>query len=83
MQNQSPWQSKPWWCQPWSILLTGFGLILGSWLGLGRWWLTLLLALPLTLWMVYFLVIWPRLLSGATHLDSEPKPEPKPEPKSD
>ncbi len=58
----NPWQSKPWWCQPWSILLTGVLLIGGSytWLGLSFWWL--LVALPVAVWMGYFLVVWPRLM---------------------
>ncbi|MFM6357615.1 MAG: DUF6737 family protein, partial [Planktothrix sp.] len=29
-QTFNPWNYKPWWCQPWSILLTGITLILGS-----------------------------------------------------
>ena len=52
----SIWQIKPWWCQPWSILLTGNALIGGSWLLLHRWWLTLIVAIPVALWMgvLYF-----------------------------
>jgi hypothetical protein len=58
----NPWTYKPWWCQPWSILLTGFGLILGSWIAIHSLWVTLLVALPLSVWMIYFLLIWPRLV---------------------
>jgi hypothetical protein len=61
----NPWQLKPWWCQPWSILLTGLGLILGSWGLLHRWWVTLLVALPVGLWMGFFLLLWPRLMVEA------------------
>jgi hypothetical protein len=28
----SVWNHKPWWCQPWSIILTGISIISGSWL---------------------------------------------------
>ncbi|MGF1566915.1 MAG: DUF6737 family protein [Nodosilinea sp.] len=58
----SPWQLKPWWCQPWSIVLTALGLTVASWLILHRWWVTLLVAIPLTVWMGYFLILWPRLI---------------------
>ncbi|HIK17224.1 MAG TPA: hypothetical protein IGS53_18315 [Leptolyngbyaceae cyanobacterium M33_DOE_097] len=64
-KSPSVWSLKPWWCQPWSILLTGFGLIAGSWLVFHRWWLTSLIALPLSLWMGYFLLVFPRLFEQA------------------
>ncbi|HEY9764104.1 MAG TPA: DUF6737 family protein [Trichocoleus sp.] len=66
---QSPWQYKPWWCQPWSIVLTGVCLIVGSWLLLGRWWVTLLVAVPVTAWMGYFVLLWPKLIVEAGLLD--------------
>ncbi|MDX2228350.1 MAG: DUF6737 family protein [Leptolyngbyaceae cyanobacterium bins.349] len=62
--NEKPvsvWHYKPWWCQPWSILLTGVGAIAGSWLWLHRFWITGLVALPLLTWMGYFLLVYPRL----------------------
>ncbi len=34
------WSYKPWWCQPWSILLTGCGVVGGSWWLFHRIWLT-------------------------------------------
>ncbi len=63
-QPTSPnvWHYKPWWCQPWSILLTGATLIGGSWLLGQRIWLTLLVALPILAWMGYFLLVYPRLM---------------------
>jgi hypothetical protein len=63
------WQIKPWWCQPWSILLTGNGLIGGSWLLLHRWWLTLIVAIPVALWMGFFILFYPRLVKAAGLLD--------------
>jgi membrane protein YdbS with pleckstrin-like domain len=56
------WQSKPWWCQPWTIILTGIVLITGSWLALKNLWITLPLSIAIIVWWMYFLVIVPRLL---------------------
>ncbi|MGB3532395.1 MAG: DUF6737 family protein [Microcoleaceae cyanobacterium] len=61
-QPINPWNYKPWWCQPWSILLTGISLISGSWLLFKTLWLTLLVAIPVGAWMGFFLIIWPQLM---------------------
>lgn len=58
----NPWNYKPWWCQPWSILLTGMSLIVGSWLIFKTLWITILVGIPLGIWMVFFLLIWPQLV---------------------
>ena len=58
----NPWKYKPWWCQPWSILLTGITLIGGSWLLFKTIWVSLLIALPVLTWMGFFLLIWPELM---------------------
>ncbi|MEB3218657.1 MAG: DUF6737 family protein [Nostocales cyanobacterium 94392] len=55
------WQYKPWWCQPWSILLTGTTLIAGSWLLFHKVWLTILVSIPLLTWMSFFLLIYPKV----------------------
>jgi hypothetical protein len=60
------WQSKPWWCQPWTIILTGTIIITGSWLIFHTLWLTLPLAALIVLWWTYFLIIVPRLLMEMT-----------------
>ena len=59
------WEHKPWWCQPWSILLTGNGAIAGSWLLFHRYWLTGLVAIPLGAWMVFFVLLYPKLVAEA------------------
>ena len=59
------WQHKPWWCQPWSILLTGCGAIAGSWLLFHRYWLTGIVALPMGTWMIFFIGVYPKLIAGA------------------
>ncbi len=56
------WQSKPWWCQPWTIILTGLMIIVGSWLIFHTLWLTVPVAALIILWWTYFLIIVPRLL---------------------
>lgn len=67
---------KPWWCQPWTILLTGFVVIAASWLfaaSLGldqRWWITLPVAVLVLLWWGLFLVLVPT--SYAAEEDQQP-----------
>ena len=72
-QTISPWQSKPWWCQPWSIILTSLTLISGSWLIFKIIRLTILVAIPLLIWMGFFLLIWPQMMirSGVLHKITE------------
>ncbi|MFM7360617.1 MAG: DUF6737 family protein [Cyanobium sp.] len=53
------WSHKPWWCQPWSILLTGVALISGSWVVLRLWWITAPLTAAVLLWWWLFLVLVP------------------------
>jgi hypothetical protein len=59
------WNYKPWWCQPWSILLTGAVIIGSSWLIGKNLWISLLVSLPIVAWWVYFLILYPRLVSQA------------------
>lgn len=68
----SPWNYKPWWCQPWSILLTGVTIISGSWLLFKIIWLTVLISVPILIWMGFFLLIWPQLIIRSGILDSYP-----------
>jgi hypothetical protein len=63
MTSQKPtsvWQYKPWWCQPWSILLTGITIITASWLLFHKIWLTILVSIPLLTWLGFFLLIYPK-----------------------
>jgi membrane protein YdbS with pleckstrin-like domain len=53
------WAEKPWWCQPWTILLTGVLAISGSWMVLQRLWVTIPVAALVLAWWVLFLVIAP------------------------
>ena len=58
-QQPSLWDEKPWWCQPWSIILTGLVVTSGSWLLLPRLWVTLPIAAVVLGWWMLFLVIAP------------------------
>ena len=53
------WSHKPWWCQPWTIILTGLLVMAGSWLVLHRLWITGPVALAVACWWFLFLVIAP------------------------
>ena len=53
------WAEKPWWCQPWTILLTGIIIIAGSWLLLHRLWVSIPVAVVILAWWILFLVIAP------------------------
>ncbi len=65
------WNYKPWWCQPWSIILTGIVIISGSWLMIKIIWLTILVAIIISLWWFYFLIKYPQLVKEA-YLNSRP-----------
>lgn len=67
--STSVWSHKAWWCQPWSILLTGISLIAGSWLLFHRYWLTGLVGLPVMTWMTFFLLVYPRLFIEMEQLE--------------
>lgn len=62
---ESMWQIKPWWCQPWSIVLTGLGLSLGSWLLLHSLFITLPVVVVILGWWILFLGIVPMQYSAA------------------
>lgn len=55
----SVWDLKPWWCQPWSILLTGVAIVTGSWIMLHLWWLTAGVSVVIAAWWLLFLVLVP------------------------
>jgi len=55
----SSWQLKPWWCQPWSILLTGVAVVAASWVVWEIWWITAPLAAAVLVWWWLFLVLVP------------------------
>jgi membrane protein YdbS with pleckstrin-like domain len=68
---ESIWALKPWWCQPWSILLTGVGIVAASWWWLQRWWITGPVALLVLLWWLLFLVLVPASYREQREQDSQ------------
>jgi len=60
-ESHSVWNHKPWWCQPWTIILTGISIISASWLLFKIVWLTILVAIPITAWMGFFVILFPKL----------------------
>jgi len=58
-ESQSLWATKPWWCQPWSIVLTGLIIPIVSWFLLHILWLTIAASISVLLWWLLFLVLAP------------------------
>lgn len=56
------WNYKPWWCQPWSIILTGIFIITGSWLSFHSLIVTGIISVLIIAWWSYFLVLYPVLM---------------------
>ncbi|WP_041237784.1 DUF6737 family protein [Gloeothece citriformis] len=69
-KSLNPWNYKPWWCQPWSILLTGVLIVGGSWLMFQTIWVTVLVAMPILVWWIYFLILWPKFVRSQILLTS-------------
>jgi hypothetical protein len=70
-QPENPWAYKPWWCQPWSIVLTGMALITGSWVLAKTVWFTVVVSVPVLAWMGFFLLLWPQLITYGEVLDHQ------------
>ena len=60
------WSLKPWWCQPWSILLTGVLVVAGSWFLLHLWWISAPVAVAVLAWWGLFLVVVPAAYRART-----------------
>ena len=53
------WSEKPWWCQPWTIILAGILAVFCTWIVFHRFWISILVALFVFVWWLLFLVIAP------------------------
>ncbi|KAL6527653.1 hypothetical protein OROMI_029464 [Orobanche minor] len=60
LEYDSVWDTKPSWCQPWTILLTGIGIITGSWLIVNSIVFTSMVATLICLWWYIFLYSFPK-----------------------
>ncbi|MEM1366815.1 MAG: DUF6737 family protein [Cyanobacteria bacterium P01_H01_bin.15] len=65
MDKPSMWQSKPWWCQPWTILLSGCGFVGGSWAVFEKWWITAPVSFAIAVWWFVFLYLVPKAYQDA------------------
>jgi hypothetical protein len=63
-KSSNIWDYKPWWCQPWSIILTGVCFSAVSWLILHNYWLTASVSLLIVAWWVYFLILYPKAFAN-------------------
>ncbi|MDJ0845925.1 DUF6737 family protein [Crocosphaera sp.] len=69
LESSNIWDYKPKWCQPWSILLTGIILSVGSWFILHILWITSIVSILIIIWWVYFLLLYPRMFKE--YVDSQ------------
>ncbi|KAG8370727.1 hypothetical protein BUALT_Bualt13G0013400 [Buddleja alternifolia] len=60
LEYDSVWDTKPSWCQPWTITLTGIGIITCSWLVLNSIIVTSLVATLICAWWYIFLYSYPK-----------------------
>ncbi|PZO13661.1 MAG: hypothetical protein DCF25_15875 [Leptolyngbya foveolarum] len=67
--SESMWAAKPWWCQPWSILLTGVSIPAASWVLLHRLWITVPIAGVMLVWWLLFLVLVPAQYAAAVRAE--------------
>lgn len=65
--NPSIWQKKPWWCQPWSIILTGIAMPSLMWVVTHLWWLTLPVVVAILGWWYVFLYLVPKTYAKEYH----------------
>ncbi|KAK4441663.1 hypothetical protein Salat_0501200 [Sesamum alatum] len=63
LEYDSVWDTKPSWCQPWTVTLTGIGIITGSWLVSDSVRVTSVVTAVICLWWCYFLYFYPKAYS--------------------
>tara|TARA_B100000965_G_scaffold376844_1_gene370452 strand:+ start:1103 stop:1327 length:225 start_codon:yes stop_codon:yes gene_type:complete len=55
------WDSKPYWCQPWSIISFGILVLIFSWEILNNLIITSVLGFFIIVWWILFLILAPNL----------------------
>ncbi len=63
-KSDNLWADKPWWCQPWSVILTGIILISLSFLWPGNIWVTIFISILIILWWYIFLIFAPTVYTN-------------------
>ncbi|MEM9217966.1 MAG: DUF6737 family protein [Cyanobacteria bacterium P01_F01_bin.150] len=58
--SSSLWVLKPWWCQPWSIILTGLIVPALAWVVSHRLWIVLPISIGILGWWIVFLYVVPK-----------------------
>ncbi len=62
--KKSFWASKPYWCQPWSIISFGILVVFFSWIFFNNIIITSILGLFIIIWWILFLILAPNLYEG-------------------
>ena len=60
------WDYKPWWCQPWSIILTGILVTISVAIVTKIIWVRLLVFVAILAWWTYFLVLVPKMIKNSS-----------------
>ncbi|KAL8252970.1 hypothetical protein R6Q59_036663 [Mikania micrantha] len=60
LEYDSVWDTKPSWCQPWTITLTGASVVAGSWLILHNIFATSIASILIGTWWYIFLYSYPK-----------------------
>ncbi|XP_062143288.1 uncharacterized protein LOC133851015 [Alnus glutinosa] len=63
LEYDSVWDTKPSWCQPWTIVLTGVSVIASSWLIVHSIVVTVVILLLICTWWYIFLYSYPKAYS--------------------
>ena len=57
--KNSFWDSKPYWCQPWSIISFGILFVISSWILFNNIIITSVLGFFIIVWWIVFLILAP------------------------
>ena len=57
--KKSFWDSKPYWCQPWSIISFGILFVISSWILFNNIIITSVLGFFIIVWWIVFLILAP------------------------
>ncbi|XP_051120291.1 uncharacterized protein LOC127244042 isoform X2 [Andrographis paniculata] len=68
LEYDSVWDTKPSWCQPWTIWSTGIAIITGSWVVLNSIVITSVIAAVICLWWYLFLYSYPKFVIFLRHI---------------